>query len=79
MLVKELHIDINKAMSICVRNGVKVYPVPVGGSFHIEVVNGTALPKRYEKKVSSKDVAAAVRKTYIAWAKSILKQQEDAK
>lgn len=77
MAVKELHIDINKAMSVCIRNGVKVYPVPVGRSFAIEVVNGDAAPKRYDKVVSSSQVAAAVRKTYIAWSKAILKEQEN--
>jgi len=79
MKMKELHIDINKAMSICIRNGVKVYPVPVGRLFAIEVDKGAAIPKRYDKLVSGKEVAAAVRKTYIAYSKLILKQQQDAK
>lgn len=75
MVVRELHIDINKAMSICIRNNVKVYPVPVGRQFVIEVDNGGPKPKRYEKVVSSKNVAAAVRKTYIAYAKSIISKE----
>lgn len=79
MITKDLHIDINTAMSICIRNGIKVYPVPVGRSFAIEVVNGEQSPKRYEKVVSSNQVAAAVRKTYIAYAKVVLKSKEDAK
>lgn len=78
MAVKELHIDINKAMSICIRNNVKVYPVPVGKQFVIEVDNGLEEPKRYDKTVSSNNVAAAVRKTYIAYAKSIIKEQNNA-
>tara|TARA_B100000809_G_C15112830_1_gene521266 strand:- start:356 stop:607 length:252 start_codon:yes stop_codon:yes gene_type:complete len=78
MMIKELQIDINKAMSICIRKGVKVYPIPVGRLFAIEVDKGAAVPKRYDALVSGKDVAAAVRKTYIAWAKLILKQQQDA-
>ena len=77
MAVKELHIDINKAMSICIRNGVKVYPVPVGRMFAIEVDKGEPTPKRYETLVSQKEVAAAVRKTYIAWSKAILKTNKD--
>lgn len=78
MAVKELHIDINKAMSICIRNGVKVYPVPVGRMFAVEVDKGDKVTKRYPTLVSQKEVAAAVRKTYIAWSKAILKQKQDA-
>ena len=76
-MIKELHIDINTAMSICIRNGVKVYPVPVGRMFAVEVDKGAADVKRYDQLVSGKLVAAACRKTYIAWAKVILKQQQE--
>tara|TARA_R110002012_G_scaffold294580_1_gene490780 strand:- start:245 stop:496 length:252 start_codon:yes stop_codon:yes gene_type:complete len=79
MIVKELNIDINKAMSICIRNGVRVYPVPVGKMFAVEVDKGDLNLKRYDALVSSKEVAAAVRKTYIAWSKVILKKEQDAK
>lgn len=78
MKTKELHIDINKAMSVCIRNGVKVYPVPVGRMFAIEVDKGSGNLKRYDSLVSGKEVAAAVRKTYIAYSKLILKNKEDA-
>lgn len=37
MIKKRLHIDINKAMSICLRNGVKVMPVVDGRGFVIHV------------------------------------------
>lgn len=77
-LVKQAQLDINTAMSICARNGVRVYPVTVGNMFAIEVVKETEKPKRYEELVSGKEVATAHRKTYIAWAKHILKQQQDA-
>ncbi|TVZ55618.1 hypothetical protein OD91_0873 [Lutibacter sp. Hel_I_33_5] len=77
MAVRELHIDINKAMSICIRNGVKVSAVPVGKLFAVEVEKENSEPKRYDALVSSKGVAAAVRKTYIAWSKAILKEQEN--
>jgi len=76
--IKQLKIDINHAMSICIRNGLKVYPVPIGSRFAIEVDKGSATPKRYDVLVSSKEVHTAVRKTYIAYAKLILKQEEDA-
>lgn len=78
MKLKEKHIDINKAMSICIRAGVRVYPVPIGRMFAIEVVNGPDKPKRYDKLVSSNDVAAAQRKTYIMYARSLIKDQLDA-
>jgi hypothetical protein len=78
MKVREVHVDINKAMSVCIRNGVKVYPVPVGSMFAIEVEKGAAVPKRYDRLVSSREVAAAVRKTYIAYSIVILKEREDA-
>lgn len=78
MIVKEVHIDINTAMSICIREGVKVYPVPIGKQFAIEVDKGSGPPKRYDSLVGSKEVAAAQRKTYIAYAKQILKQRENA-
>ena len=65
-------------MSICIRKGVKVYPVPVGRLFAIEVDKGLGELKRYANLVGSKEVAAAQRKTYIAWAKLILKEQQDA-
>jgi len=77
IVVKELQLDINKAMSICVRNGVKVYPVPIGRLFAVEVDRKSGI-KRYDSLVSGKEVAAAVRKTYIAFAKLILKQEQDA-
>ena len=76
-IVKEKHIDINSAMSICIRNGVKVYPVPVGRSFAVEVDFSNGKLKRYDALVNGKEVAMAVRKTYIAYSKLILKQQED--
>lgn len=78
MKEKELHIDINKAMSICIRNGVRVYPVPIGKMFAVEVDKGGSSLKRYDALVSSKEVATAVRKTYIAWSKVILKKEQDA-
>lgn len=77
-MIKEISLDINKAMSICIRNNIKVYPVPVGSQFAIEVDKGVGCPKRYDLLVSSKEVAAAVRKTWIAFAKLIIKQEADA-
>ena len=75
--VKEVNLDINTAMSICIRKGVKVYPVSVGRMFAIEVDKGSGSVKRYDSLVSAKEVAASQRKTYIAWAKEILKRKEN--
>ncbi len=74
---KNLRIDINKAMSICFRNGLKVEPVVTGKSFVIHVNdNGNVI--EYNKKISSNQVATAVTKTYKHFALKILKQQEYA-
>lgn len=78
MVVKELHIDINTAMSICIKNGYQIFPFAVGKSFKIKVVKPDGSEVVYDKLVGSKEVAAAYRKTYIAWAKEINKTQEDA-
>jgi len=77
MAVKELHIDINTAMSLCLRNGVKVYPVISGRKFKIQVDNNNKL-KTYDAVVDSSKVANAMHKTYVAWAKLILKNKENA-
>ncbi|OCK44358.1 hypothetical protein BA195_06690 [Tenacibaculum soleae] len=74
----EKQIDINSAMSTCIRSGVKVYPVPVGRLFAIEVEKHDGSKKRYDELVTSKDVARAQRKTYIAYARLILKTKQDA-
>lgn len=78
MVTKELHIDINKAMSICLTNGYRVFPFVVGKSFKIKVIKPDGSDVVYDKLISGKEVAQAHRKTYIAWAKEILKEQSDA-
>ena len=66
-----LQIDINTAMSICIRNGIRVYPVPSGRKFKIEVDNnGTKII--YDKEIEGKYVANAHNKTYKHWALKIL-------
>ena len=76
-MLKELHIDISKAMSICIKHGLKVYPVPSGRMFKIEVDNNGTL-KRYDKEVASKAINKALSNTYKHFAVQFIKQQQDA-
>ncbi len=77
MMTKTYHININKAMAICLRNGVKVYPVVKGRAFVIHVEdNGKVI--EYDKKVDSSRVANAMTKVYKHFASKI-KKKEDAK
>jgi len=77
MNTKELHIDISKAMSICIKHGLKVYPVVSGRKFKIEVDNNGNL-KRYDKEVDSKELNKALSNTYKHFAVQFIKQKEDA-
>jgi len=74
----EINIDINSAMSTCLRAGVKVEPVKNNGRFSIEIDNNGTIIKG-EKLFGSKEIANAVSKTYKYYAKLILKQKEDAR
>ena len=77
MLNKKLQIDISKAMSICLRNGVKVYPVISDNKFKVEVNNKGNIV-RYNKEVVTKELNKALSTTYKYFAVQILKQQTDA-
>ena len=75
----ELNMDINQAMSICLRNSVYVMPEIEGSKFVIVVVGG-GFGVRYDKLVSGKEVATACSKTYKHVARLIInKQEEDGK
>lgn len=63
--------DINKAMSLCFRKEIKVYPIKDGKDWFIEFSVGTAKPTRFPKKLNKKDVNNAISKTYIFLAKKI--------
>lgn len=77
MMMMKPRIDINSAMAICLRKGVKVYPVVVGRSFVIHVEdNGKVI--EYDKKVDSSRVANAMTKVYKHFALK-LKAKENAK
>ena len=76
-MIKELKIDINKATSICLRNGYKVYAVGITNtSFAVEVMKPDGSLVRYEKLLNGKTIAWAVSKTYKAFALDIIKQQQ---
>lgn len=79
-MIKEIKIDINRATSICLRNGFKVYAVGVTQtSFAVEVMKPDGSLVRYDKLLNGKTIAWAVSKTYKAYAMNILKQeQQDA-
>ncbi|MFD1292659.1 hypothetical protein ACFQ5N_02315 [Lutibacter holmesii] len=77
MKTKELHIDVSKAMAICIKHGLKVYPVASGRKFKIEVDNNGTL-KRYNKEVVSKELNKAMSVTYKHFAVQFLKQDTNA-
>ena len=71
------HIDINTAMSICITNGIKVYPIVSGVMFRVAVDDNGKI-KTYDKLVTKSSIANAVAKTY-RWYALQLKQKQDAK
>lgn len=72
METKTLQIDISRAMSICLRSGIKVYPVTSGRKFKIEVNDNGSLT-RYNKEVDTKHLNKAISKTYKHYAVEIMK------
>lgn len=58
METKQLQLDISKAMSICLKHNIKVYPVVSGHMFKIEVDDNGNLT-RYNKEISGKEIAVA--------------------
>ena len=74
---KKLQLDISKAMSICIKNGLKVYPVAVGRRFKIEVDNNGTI-KRYDKEINAHKINKALSATYKYFAIMFLKQKQDA-
>ncbi len=66
-----MQLDISKAMSICLRHGVKVYPKVSGRRFKVEVDNKGEII-RYDKEVIGKELNKALSATYKHFAKIIL-------
>jgi hypothetical protein len=77
METKEIKLSVTKASSICMKQGVRVYPVCVGSRYKIEVEFKDGKKKLYDKLVSEKEMHSAWRKTWIAYATKILKDQEE--
>ena len=69
--------DISKAMSICLRNGVTVYPVISGRMFKIEVNDNNKL-NRYSKEIGQKEISKAQSDTYKYHAIKILNDKNNA-
>ena len=66
--------DINKAMGVCFKNGVKVYPVLSGRDHKIQVeINGKKQPPYNKILRNSKEVNDAMTSTYFYCAEKILK------
>lgn len=60
--------DINKAMQICIKNNVKVYPL----NGYVYASGFTDEPKKFDNKpVNNKDLNDALTKTYIFYAKKL--------
>lgn len=66
-------IDINKAIAICTRNGVRVESVPNGKKFFVKVFdNGDE--KIYDTPVYSHRINAALSKTWRYYAAKIINE-----
>tara|TARA_R110002020_G_scaffold453632_2_gene668629 strand:- start:2827 stop:3042 length:216 start_codon:yes stop_codon:yes gene_type:complete len=67
--------DINKAMQICFKEKIAVYPIIKSKEHKIEYSVNGVVEKRYSKILSTKkQVNEAVKKTYIYLANSIVKK-----
>lgn len=62
--------NFNEAIKICLRNGVKVYPVYKGGKWYIETMI-LDKKKTFDKEVQNKDIDGAMKKTYVYLAKKL--------
>jgi hypothetical protein len=68
--------DINKAMSICFKNGVKIYPVLSGRHHKIQVESNGKKQPPYDKILRNfKEVNDAMTSTYFYCAEKILKMK----
>jgi hypothetical protein len=77
MMDAKLHLDISKAISICISNGVRVYPVVSGRKYKIEVDNNGVVD-RYDKEISSNYLNKALSATYKHFAIMFIKEKKDA-
>ena len=75
MKLKRLQMDISYAMSVCLRSGLKVYPVVTGRNFKIEIDDNGNLT-RYNKEVNSKELNKAMSETYKYFAAKLITEQD---
>ncbi|WP_405329535.1 hypothetical protein [Leeuwenhoekiella sp. LLG6367-2.1] len=78
MKLRASHIDINKAIALCTRNGISVTSVQVGKKFSVKVDdNGREVT--YDQTVYAHQINSAIKKTWRYYAAKLLnKQTEDA-
>ena len=74
MKTVEINIDINSAMSVCVRAGVIIYPIKKGDKFGVEV-NDNELVITGRKEYGTKEIANACNKAYKYYAKKLIRKQ----
>tara|TARA_R110000772_G_C13195550_1_gene429495 strand:+ start:663 stop:893 length:231 start_codon:yes stop_codon:yes gene_type:complete len=66
--------NISEAMSICIKNGIYVYPIKANGCWNIQVVNKKKINTFSKKLYSNKEVNDAVVITYIHYFKKLKKE-----
>lgn len=71
MTLTSLHIDISKAIALCVTHGISVSSVKVGKKYAV-TVDDNGEYKQYDKKVYAHQIHAAINKTWKAYAAHIL-------
>lgn len=63
---------INKEMSFCVSNGIKVYPVFKKGKWYIESDNNGKI-KTFDKEVKNEDISYYMAQTYLFYFNKLKK------
>lgn len=62
--------EISDAISICIRKGVKVYPIIESGFFLVEISRGKTV-KKGTIKHTTKTINKAIEQTYIYYAEKL--------
>lgn len=75
---KKLQLDISKAMSICLKHGIKVYPVLNRVKKFVIEVDDNGSITTYEKEVTGSEINVAQSKTYKYYAERIINKKVNA-
>lgn len=67
---------INREMSFCVANGIKVYPVFKKGKWYIESENNGKI-KTFDKEVKNEDISYYMAQTYLFYYDKLKKLNND--